>query len=132
MIPAGWFLRDGRPCMTWQHAIEIYEQTIRVIGLLCSSHGCTALAAFRCFWPAPSGDHYESKQPQCEYHTAKLDQVATAMGFTLQVQPVRISDECRMWTLAQHRERMRREAAELELKLAGDPTAARFAAMELD
>jgi hypothetical protein len=82
VIPFGWFIRDGRPCMTWQHAIELYEPTIRIVGQLCSTNGCTAYATTRTFWPDPDGP-----QVKCEAHAEHLGRVAVAMGFQLHVEP---------------------------------------------
>lgn len=101
------YLRDGVPMITWEGALATLlanDRPIRIVGQLCSSNGCVAYAVARTHWPSSDGP-----QVKCSACTEKLRRVADAMGFVLHVDRVPMPTE-----------------------LPDDPSAQRFALMELD
>ena len=127
----GWLLRNGELSPTWHWLLEVLlanDRPIRILGPMCSATGCLELAEWRVWWPSD----LEGGQPNCERHATGWTRIGAAMGFVVPAQRIDVPADVRMMLLADHRAAISREAAELEERLALDPTAARFAAMELD
>ena len=106
MIPDGFYLSDGVPCVTWDWALRFQlanNRPIRIVGAVCGEHACAALATRRTYWPAHDG-----YQLRCAAHAERMRRIADAMGFALKVETVHVE--------ATHE----------------DASAQRFAMMELD
>lgn len=78
------FLRDGVLAVPWHVAIDRSRTPLRIIGLVCDSHGCNFLARFRCYWPAQT-------TVKCGRCTEALCRVAIAMGFELQTRTIDVA-----------------------------------------
>lgn len=104
-LPYGVFLRDGKPVFTWQFVLEVLlgnDRPISILARVCDSNRCLELARYETHWPGQDG-------VKCERCTARAKEIATAMGFTLQV-----------------------DELPLPIAFATDDSALRFALMELD
>ena len=79
----------------------IAERPLFVLGHVCTDDGCGAIAPWLCYWPGQT-------RAKCTAHRQRWARVAETMGFTLAYTAL----EVRRWPEP-------------------DPSAARFAAMEL-
>ena len=107
-IPPGFFLLDGKPCISYFAALDLHLLLDRPIEILdvpiCSSVRCLEVARRRTFWPSSDA----GGQLKCSRCATALQMVADAMGFVLTVQEL-----------------------PPPLALLGDDTSRRFAMMEL-
>jgi hypothetical protein len=85
----------------WPAVVAISFDELVVLGHCCTDVGCNAVAEWRCFWPAQT-------RAKCTPHRDGWAAVAEVMGFVMVSEPL----EVRQWPEP-------------------DPSAARFAAMEL-
>lgn len=130
-LPDGWLLRNGEPSPTWHWLLEVLlanDRPIRILGAMCHTTGCLELAEWRVWWPSAD----QSGKPNCERCATGWTHTGAAMGFVVPTERIDVPNEVRLMLLADHRAAMAKQAAELEARLATDPAAARFAAMELD
>jgi hypothetical protein len=85
----------------WPLFVALFCDELVVIGHCCTDNGCNAVAEWRCFWPAQT-------RAKCTPHRDGWAAVAEVMGFVMVSEPLAV----RQWPEP-------------------DPSAARFAAMEL-
>lgn len=87
--------------ISWQLLAPIWYENVVVLGYICSDAGCYDVARWLCFWPG-------QENPKCDAHRIGWERVANALGFRLRSVELAV----REWPEP-------------------DPSAARFAAMEL-
>lgn len=85
----------------WLVFAPLWFEHVVVLGYRCTDHGCEAVAEWRCYWPGQT-------RAKCTRCRDGWKRVAEAMGFELHSEPLPV----REWPEP-------------------DPSAARFAAMEL-